>query len=116
MFNLEVFIHLIVSALNGVSIVILLIGVVKASLDFIRHELKKASAEQTANQIKLIKNYLGAYILLSLEILIAADIIETIMNPSLEDIFILAAVVVIRTVISYFLGKEIAETQLDHEN
>jgi uncharacterized membrane protein len=39
--------------------------------------------------------------------LIAADIVESIIKPTFEDIGKLAALVVIRTVISYFLGKEI---------
>ena len=50
---------------------------------------------------------LGGYILLSLEILISAGIIESIIKPTLQDIFQLAALVVIRTIISYFLNKEI---------
>ncbi|MCM2139754.1 DUF1622 domain-containing protein [Vagococcus fluvialis] len=56
--------------------------------------------------------YLGSYVLLSLEVLIASDIIETILNPSIEDILILAGVVVIRTAISYFLGKEMESTEI----
>lgn len=42
--------------------------------------------------------------------LIASDIIETILNPSTQDIIILGGIVVIRTAISYFLGKEIEQT------
>ncbi|RCX14205.1 uncharacterized protein DUF1622 [Vagococcus fluvialis] len=59
-----------------------------------------------------MKMYLGSYVLLSLEVLIASDIIETILNPSIEDILILAGVVVIRTAISYFLGKEMESTEI----
>jgi uncharacterized membrane protein len=59
-----------------------------------------------------VKMYLGSYVLLSLEVLIASDIIETILNPSIEDILILAGVVVIRTAISYFLGKEMESTEI----
>jgi uncharacterized membrane protein len=58
-----------------------------------------------------IKNDLGAYVLFSLEVLIAADIVESIIKPTFEDIGKLAALVVIRTVISYFLGKEIDQKQ-----
>ena len=57
--------------------------------------------------MRTIKNDLGAYVLFSLEVLIAADIVESIIKPTFEDIGKLAALVVIRTVISYFLGKEI---------
>ena len=59
-----------------------------------------------------MKMYLGSYVLLSLEVLIASDIIETILNPSIEDILILAGVVVIRTAISYFLGKEMESIEI----
>lgn len=67
---------------------------------------------ETARENNLLKNYMGTYILFGLEILIAADIIETIMNPTMEEIVFLAAVVVIRTVISYFLGKEMENTKI----
>ncbi|WP_314209081.1 DUF1622 domain-containing protein [Vagococcus salmoninarum] len=113
MFSINTVIHLIVTALNAISILILILGVSKATVDFIRNEWRKLSPLETSKHNNIIKNYLGTYILLSLEILIAADIIESIMNPTVQDILILAAVVIIRTVISYFLGKEIEHTVLD---
>lgn len=109
----EPVIEVVVTILNVVSILILIYGVSKATFDFIKNEVKGLSDRETARHNNIIKNYLGTYILLSLEILIAADIIETITNPTPEDILILAAVVVIRTVISYFLGKEIEHTKID---
>lgn len=56
-----------------------------------------------------IKTFLGSYILLSLEFLIVADVIETIVKPTFQDTFKLAMVVLIRTLISYFLNNEINE-------
>jgi uncharacterized membrane protein len=50
--------------------------------------------------------------LLALEYLIAADIIATVIHPAFEEIAILAGIVVIRTVISYFLEKEIEKFNL----
>lgn len=50
---------------------------------------------------------LGFHLLLGLEFLIAADIIRTIVHPSLQELAILGSLVAIRTVISYFLNKEI---------
>ncbi|MDR2832689.1 MAG: DUF1622 domain-containing protein [Streptococcaceae bacterium] len=101
------FINIIVLILNAVSILILIFGVVKAIFSFVKNEAMHEN--KNGLRINEIKNYLGSYILLSLEILIAADIIESIMNPTVQDILILAAVVLIRTVISYFLEKEIKE-------
>ena len=49
------------------------------------------------------------YLLLALEVLIAADIIKSIIEPDLIDLGILAGIVTIRTVLSVFLNKEIQE-------
>jgi uncharacterized membrane protein len=43
---------------------------------------------------------------LSLEILIAADIIDTIIQPSLDELAILGGILAIRTVISFSLSWE----------
>jgi len=45
--------------------------------------------------------------LLGLEILIAADIIDTLMKPSVQDLIVLGAIVLIRTVISFSLNAEL---------
>ncbi len=50
----------------------------------------------------------GIRLLLGLEFLIAADVIRTVMDPTLTEIAILASIVAIRTVISFFLDREIA--------
>ena len=52
---------------------------------------------------------LGAYILAGLEFLIVADILFTIVNRTLDDLIALAVVAAVRTLISYFLGKELEE-------
>ncbi len=52
---------------------------------------------------------LGYGIILGLEFMIGADIIESMVKPTYYDIGMLAILVVIRTFLSYFLGKELAE-------
>ena len=52
---------------------------------------------------------LGRSILLGLEILVAADIIKTVaITPTLESVAVLAAIVVIRTFLSWSLELEIS--------
>lgn len=51
-------------------------------------------------------------IIFGLEILIIADIIETLRNPSLDELLVVGAIVIIRTVLSYFLSKETEEADL----
>jgi len=50
---------------------------------------------------------LGLYILLGLEFMVAGDIIHTVLQPSKDALIILGSIVAIRTVISYFLQKEL---------
>ena len=99
----EIFEFLIL-AMSTVAVLVLICGVMKATVKFVKNEISHADK---ASVLRTIKNELGAYVLFSLEILIAADIVESIIKPTFEDIGKLAALVVIRTVISYFLGKEI---------
>jgi uncharacterized membrane protein len=54
-----------------------------------------------------VRHKFATYLLLALEFLIAADIIATVIHPKFEEIAILDSTVAIRTVISYFLEKEI---------
>ena len=96
--------ELLILAMNTVAVLVLICGVVKATFKFVKNEVSHADK---ASVLRTIKNDLGTYVLFSLEILIAADIVESIIKPTFEDIGKLAALVVIRTVISYFLGKEI---------
>lgn len=55
----------------------------------------------------LLRNTLGAAILLGLEVLVAADLIRTITSkPSIEDAVILGLIVLIRTVLSMSIQIE----------
>ena len=55
------------------------------------------------------RRFLGRSILLGLELLVAADIIKTVaVMPTLNDIAVLAAIVAIRTFLSWSLELEIS--------
>lgn len=105
------FFDLFVFLLSAFSIMILIVGVIHALIQFLKMEF--GTERIKANLLNtVIKNKLGSYILLSLEVLIAADIIESVINPTLADILKLAALVIIRTMISYFLAKEIKDFEI----
>jgi uncharacterized membrane protein len=56
----------------------------------------------------VLRNTLGAAILLGLEVLVAADLIRTITSkPSMEDALILGTIVLIRTILSMSIQIEI---------
>ncbi len=54
-----------------------------------------------------IRLHLGRYLALGLEFQLGADILSTAVAPTLRDVELLAAIVVIRTVLNYFLSKEL---------
>lgn len=58
-----------------------------------------------------IRLSLGSMITYSLELLVAADVIDTLTKPAheykIESLYKIGLVVVIRTTLAYFLGKEI---------
>lgn len=56
---------------------------------------------------------LGTYLLFGLEILIASDVLKTIIEPSFMELGILAGIVILRTVLSVFLNREINEIEKD---
>ncbi|NOQ71117.1 MAG: DUF1622 domain-containing protein [Crocinitomix sp.] len=60
-------------------------------------------------EIQKIRCELGIYILLSLDFLIASDIIHTIMKITTEELIELSVMIILRIAIGHFLGKEIEE-------
>lgn len=90
-----------------VGIFIVLWGVIVGLVEFVGAQIAYLGKQRKSLPLERIRIDLGRYLLLGLEFLIAADIIRTIVKPSLEEVAVLVAIVAIRTVISYFLNKEI---------
>ena len=57
------------------------------------------------------RTILGTYILTGLEFMIASDIIHTVITRELTDLIFVGLLVLIRTAISFFLGREIQEIE-----
>lgn len=60
-----------------------------------------------------IRHQFTSKIVFGLEFFIAADVLTTLIAPSREEIILLAIVVIIRTVLGYFLSKEDEEFQIE---
>jgi len=54
----------------------------------------------------------AAWILISLEFALAADIVRTAIAPTWDDIGKLGAIAAIRTALGFFLGRDMAQTPL----
>ena len=93
-------------AISVLGIIVIIWGVIFVFIRFIGKEFNRENKKKMCRENERLRHSLGSYLLLGLEILIAADIINTITHPTLKEIAILASIVIIRTVISYFLDLE----------
>lgn len=106
--------ELAATAVDIIGIIIVLYGFVLAFVQLMRTELGRLSGNFSGivgcEKVRLM---LGTYILLGIEFMIASDIINTVISKSIESLIFVAALVVIRTAISFFLGRELAELGAD---
>ena len=92
-------------ALNIIGALITMWGIVIVLFGFLTKEFRRKDDCLKGNELLRLK--LGSYLVLALEFFIAGDIIKTIITPTWEGLGILGAIVVIRTILSYFLTKDL---------
>jgi uncharacterized membrane protein len=92
-----------------VGIGIVLYGFAIAMFGFVRAELARFKASPGQHTLQMVRIELGGYILTGIEFMIASDIVHTVLSRELMDLAFVSALVVIRTAISFFLGREVAE-------
>jgi uncharacterized membrane protein len=92
-----------VKVIEGVGGGIMVVGGLVAFAGYAKHVVARAS-----DSFRQLRANLGRVILLGLEVLIIADIIQTIVvDQSLESVGVLGLIVVIRIVLSFSLEVEI---------
>jgi uncharacterized membrane protein len=97
----------IMNILDITGVIIIVIGAVGALRRYFLGLLGKAPS-LGVDQIRLD---LGRTIVLAVEFMLGADIIKTIMTPDYYEIGMLGALVIIRTVLTYFLNQELEQLQ-----
>ena len=95
-----------------ISFAIMAYGALLSIINLVRTEISRFSGKFEIERVSIIRRNYGNYLLLGLEFLIAADIIHTIITPTLEELGILGGIVIVRTILSYFLNKEIESVKL----
>jgi uncharacterized membrane protein len=90
----------------------LIIGVaaVQATLRSLPFFVTRVTSRQ--EEVELIRLRLGRWLTLAIEFELGADILRTAVAPTWNDIGQLAAIVVLRTVLNYFLQREVARAEL----
>lgn len=95
---------LITRIVEVAGIAIILIGAIAATVRFVTGHAVK----QGRDRIDGFRSDLGRAILLGLEFLVAADIINTVaIEPDLDSVAVLGGIVLIRTFLSWSLEVEI---------
>lgn len=100
-------------AISVISLIIVVYGAIIAIFDFIKNEVMRFTGHYSSTNIRKIRAGFGTYMLLGLEFLIASDILKTVLEPGWNELLILGGIVVLRTVLSFFLNREIKELQAE---
>ncbi|MGZ5372477.1 MAG: DUF1622 domain-containing protein [Aeromicrobium sp.] len=99
-------VDLMVWLIEACGAIVIMIGAIVALAKF-----AVALARRNINQFSAVRLSLARFLVLGLEFQLAADVLRTAISPSFEEIGKLAAIATIRTLLNYFLNREIAQEQ-----
>jgi uncharacterized membrane protein len=109
--RLREWVDLLVRLVEAAGAIIIFVGAVVAAVAFVQAALVSRSTREFVR----VRLRLGRYLALGLEFQLASDILSTAVAPTFEEIGKLAAIATIRTVLNYFLGKEIEQERSEVE-
>lgn len=89
------------SVVEGVAALVIAYAILQAVLNFIQ-----SSTKSTIDKME-VRLRLGKSLAVALEFLLAADILRTAVAPTWEEIGKLAAIATLRTLLNYFLEREL---------
>ena len=94
-------------AIEAAAVFVVAFGALQALAGVLTLIVKRAADEMQGHREIWLK--FATWILLALEFALAADIVRTAVAPTWDDITKLAVIAAIRTMLNYFLAKDIAE-------
>jgi uncharacterized membrane protein len=99
------------SIVEGLAMLVIGIGIVRSISLYLVQTIKRV--ESRNEFIKAIQLGLGRTLALGLEFLIAGDILRTAVAPTQHQILRLGAIVLLRTLMNFFLEHEIHQVEED---
>ena len=97
-----------------IGVVVIIWGALVSAVELCFVESKRFQGQNSCKKRNLVRQHFGFYLLMGLEYMIGADIVRTLVRPTLQELAILGALVAIRTVTSYFLNKEMGQEHVEH--
>jgi len=107
---------IIAEIIDIIGVSILVYGFIKLLIKYFAIEFSNNPLKTPIKSLQKIRCEMGVYILLTLDFLIASDIIHTIMEINQEQLIELGVMIVLRTGIGFFLGKEIEEIHAEKKS
>ena len=103
--NIDHYLEVVSKVLEMFGVIVIALSILVASVYFLLDAFK---SKQVADAFSNYRIVIGKGILLGLEILVAADIVGTVLiEPSFENVAVLGLIVLIRTFLSYSLEVEL---------
>lgn len=103
----------LVHAIEAAGALIIFTGAIWAFVRFASTGLRGRSLITEFNKIRLS---LGRFLVLGLEFQLAGDVLRTAVAPSFTEIGQLAAIAAIRTLLNFFLTREITQERAEIEH
>jgi uncharacterized membrane protein len=101
MFLVDGILHHIRDAIGALGVVVICVGALRSL-----YQLSMLLFHRTYNE-NYIRLEFGNSVILGLEFMVGADIIGSLVAPDYYNLGLLAIIVIVRTVLSYFLSKEL---------
>lgn len=93
------------------GILIIVLGVVYALTRFLMYARLGRIDDDSGNFINSIRLHLGRTLILGLEFIVAADLIGTTTTPDYYAVGLLAIIVMVRTLLTFSINKEISSLE-----
>lgn len=100
------FMAYLTNLIEVIAAIIIGIASIQVLYHYILHLIGKKKSTKEDIRLKL-----GRSLAISLEFLLGADILKTVIEPTWNELGILAAIAVLRTGLNYFLAKELERNE-----
>ncbi len=95
-------------AVETAAVMVVALAVTEAVVGFLRTFFAHGATDQVKDEVRL---RLARWLVLALEFALAADILRTAIAPGWEEIGKLAAIAALRTVLNFFLQREMEQAR-----
>jgi len=113
--NVQTVLLIVQRSISFFGALVILSGILLALFQYLRQYFQ-STTETPATNINAIRLNLGRTLILGLEFIVAADLIGTTTAPDYYSVGILAIIVIIRTLLSFTLNREIMSLSKETSN